>query len=155
MGLFLKNLAFLVFIQLTAMAYVPLFVLPRQSVSFTDCRWVGLILLVTGAMMVMWCNWDFWRTGRGTPAPIDPPKVLVRRGLYRYTRNPIYFGVLLVLTGESILFASWPIALYAFVAGFGFNLFVMLYEEPALKHRFGAVYDEYSRDVPRWIPRFK
>ena len=103
--------------------------------------------------MYLWCAWDFATAGQGTPAPIDAPKHLVVRGLYRFVRNPMYVGVLLMLTGESRAFRSLRILIYAAIVFVFFNLFVIFYEEPALTRKFGAEYDEYMRRVPRWIPR--
>jgi protein-S-isoprenylcysteine O-methyltransferase Ste14 len=80
---------------------------------------------------------------------------MVSRSLYRFVRNPMYIGVLFVITGEAILFASWPIAMYALSAALAFHLFVLLYEEPTLRSKFGPAYEEYLRSVPRWIPRFQ
>ena len=77
------------------------------------------------------------------------------RGLYRYIRNPMYVGVLLVVAGEAILFASWSILVYALCAASGFHLFVLCYEEPALRRKFGAAYDEYVQRVPRWLPHIR
>ncbi len=112
----------------------------------------GLVLIVLGTCGYLWCALDFTFTGRGTPAPIDPPKILVARGLYRYVRNPMYISVLLVLLGESVLFTSMRLLRYASIVAVGFHLFVLLYEEPALRHKFGASYEEYCQTVPRWIP---
>lgn len=115
----------------------------------------GIVLLVLGAAGYFSCALAFAFTGRGTPAPIDPPKRLVARGLYRYVRNPMYLSVLLVLLGECVMFRSWRLLRYAaFCFAFAF-LFVLLYEEPALRSKFGASYEEYCRSVPRWIPRFR
>ena len=114
---------------------------------------IGLMPMVLGAAIYFWCAWDFATAGQGTPAPIDAPKRLVVRGLYRFVRNPMYVGVLAVLFSESIVFRSTRILTYAIVVFVFFNLFVMLYEEPALKRKFGASYEEYLKTVPRWIPR--
>ena len=94
-------------------------------------------------------------TGRGTPAPIDPPKELVARGLYRYVRNPMYVGVMSILVGEALIFASRTLVWYAVTVFIGFNLFVLLYEEPTLRHKFGAAYERYCAAVPRWLPRLR
>ena len=92
--------------------------------------------------------------GKGTPAPIDPPKVLVVQGLYKYTRNPMYLSILMVLAGEYVLFRS-PIFLeYLVLVALGFFTFVLIYEEPALTRKMGAAYEQYCEEVPRWIPRF-
>ncbi len=116
---------------------------------------VGFALIVLGTSGYLWCALDFAFAGRGTPAPIDPPKVLVARGLYRYVRNPMYVSILLVLLGESTLFKNLRLLRYAGIVWVGFYLFVLLYEEPALRDKFGASYEEYCRTVPRWIPRLR
>lgn len=113
----------------------------------------GIVLLALGIAGYLWCALDFAFAGHGTPAPIDPPKLLVVRGLYRYARNPMYISVLLVLAGESLLWRSWTLARYALVVWGGFHLFVLLYEEPTLRKKFGASYEEYCQRVNRWLPR--
>ena len=112
-----------------------------------------MLCVLLGAMGYLWCGLDFAFAGRGTPAPIDPPKDLVARGLYRFVRNPMYISVLLVLLGESLVLQSADLLRYAGVAGVGFFLFVLLYEEPALRSKFGPSYQRYCEEVPRWIPR--
>jgi protein-S-isoprenylcysteine O-methyltransferase Ste14 len=114
---------------------------------------IGFLPMAVGAAIYFWCAWDFATAGQGTPAPIDPPKYLVVRGLYRFVRNPMYVGVLLVLAGESLAFQSLRILTYAAIVFVIVNLFVIFYEEPALKRKFGPEYEEYLRKVPRWIPR--
>lgn len=99
------------------------------------------------------CVWDFARFGRGTPAPVDAPKRLVVRGLYRRVRNPMYLGVLLVVVGWALRLASQGLALYALGLGALFHLFVVCYEEPALRRSFGPAYEEYAARVGRWWPR--
>jgi len=108
--------------------------------------------MALGAAIYYWCAWDFATAGQGTPAPIDPPKHLVVKGLYRFVRNPMYAGVLLLLAGESLAFQSLRILTYAAIVFVVANLFVIFYEEPALKRKFGAEYEEYLRSVTRWIP---
>ncbi|MBZ5595544.1 MAG: isoprenylcysteine carboxylmethyltransferase family protein [Acidobacteriia bacterium] len=114
---------------------------------------IGFLPLALGVAIYLWCAWDFATAGQGTPAPVDAPKRLVVRGLYRFVRNPMYVGVLLILLGESLAFRSTRILIYAALVFVFFNLFVLLYEEPALKRKFGASYEEYLNKVPRWIPR--
>ena len=113
----------------------------------------GVVLLALGVAGYLWCALDFAFAGHGTPAPIDPPKLLVVRGLYRYARNPMYISVLLVMSGESVLFRSWTLCRYALVFWAGFHLFVWLYEEPTLREKFGASYEDYCQRVNRWLPR--
>ena len=114
---------------------------------------VAIPLISLGAAGYLWCALDFAFVGRGTPAPIDHPKVLVVQGLYRYVRNPMYISVGLVLLAESLLFRSRALMLYMLAWWVIVHLFVILYEEPTLRHKFGASYEEYCGSVRRWIPR--
>jgi protein-S-isoprenylcysteine O-methyltransferase Ste14 len=118
-------------------------------------RWLGLIPAVVGAAGVLWCIIDFSFAGHGTPAPFDAPRRFVARGPYRYVRNPMYLSFGCFLIGVGILFAhwSWTIAVYAVALILIVNLFVLLYEEPALRAKFGEEYDAYCAGVPRWTPR--
>ena len=93
--------------------------------------------------------------GEGTLAPWMPTKKLVISGLYRYVRNPMILGVLLVLWGESILFCSYRIAIWLVVFFIINHLYFSLFEEPGLIKRFGREYVEYKKNVRRWIPRLK
>jgi protein-S-isoprenylcysteine O-methyltransferase Ste14 len=106
-----------------------------------------------GAAGFLACVVDFARSGRGTPFPLDPPKELVVSGLYRHVRNPMYIAVLNVVLGEMIVFRSGEMAVYWLSVFAGFHLFVVLYEEPTLRRKFGPTYEEYVRSVPRWVPR--
>ncbi len=150
----IRSLLFLILIPGTVAGYIPLRILRGSGqlslpgVSASSVLAGCLILL--GASVLLRCVWDFLVAGRGTLAPIDPPKHLVVRGLYRYTRNPMYNGVLTVLLGEAWLFHSTALLLYAVVIFTMFHLFVVLYEEPALKSRFGESYRDYRAAVPRW-----
>ena len=111
-------------------------------------------LILIGAWGYFWCALDFVFRGRGTPAPIDPPQVLVVHGLYKYTRNPMYLSILTVLAGEYVLFRSAIFLEYLVLVTLMFYVFVLLYEEPALTRKMGAAYERYCDEVPRWIPRF-
>lgn len=123
------------------------------NVPIGGFRYFGVGLIVIGALIYFWCVWDFTFTGKGTPAPVDPPKELVVRGLYKFVRNPMYIGVLSVILGEAILFEAIALFEYAGVVFALFFAFVVFYEEPALRRKFGTSYERYREAVPRWIPR--
>jgi len=123
--------------------------------SFGIFRWLALPLWAIGAAMMLWCAWAFTVRGRGTPAPTDPPKELVISGLYRFVRNPIYVGVVIFLLGHVLWHPSLSILWMPLIVAVASHLFVTLYEEPHLRKTFGAAYEQYCREVPRWIPRVK
>jgi protein-S-isoprenylcysteine O-methyltransferase Ste14 len=153
----LKTLLFTAILPGAATVYIPYWLLSsppaRASLPIGNFRYIGSIPILLGAVIYLWCAWDFTFTGRGTPGPLDPPKELVVKGLYRYTRNPMYAGVLTLLFGEAVFFASRQLFIYAGVVFLIFHLFVVLYEEPALRRKFGDSYQQYCRAVPRWFPK--
>lgn len=156
MLLFLKNLAFTIIVPGTVGFYVPIWIaagwsgFPNASPGWE--RFSGLLTILLGLAVYLWCVWDFAMIGRGTPAPIDEPRKLIVRGLYRYVRNPMYIGVLLVIIGWATYFRSLGVVSYALCVGLVFHLFVVVYEEPHLRRRFGESYTHYCRTVHRWIP---
>ena len=120
-------------------------------------RWLAAIPSVFGFAVALRCVWDFGWTGHGTPAPIAPPKRLVVVGFYRYVRNPMYLGFAVGWIGLSVVFGHASLLAIAAVAAvaFGVHLFVVLYEEPTLRRKFGAAYEAYCRNVSRWWPRLE
>ncbi len=153
-ALAVRAAAFVVLLPGTVGGYFPFLILlasngfrrPRPSVSSAG----AVLLLFSGAAVVLRCVWDFFATGRGTLAPVDPPKRLVVAGLYRHTRNPMYNGVLAAILGEAWLFRSVVLLAYALGVFVAFHLFVVFYEERALASRFSAAYGAYRSSVPRW-----
>jgi protein-S-isoprenylcysteine O-methyltransferase Ste14 len=95
----------------------------------------------------------FIYVGRGTLMPVAPPEHLVVSGFYRYVRNPMYVGVMVALTGEAILFWDRGIVIEAALAFLGFNLVILLHEEPSLTRLHPEEYPRYKQNVPRWLPR--
>jgi protein-S-isoprenylcysteine O-methyltransferase Ste14 len=89
----------------------------------------------------------------GTPAPVKPPEKLVANGLYRHVRNPMYVAVFIIIIGQALLFGDAALLPYAAIIWTAFHLFVIFYEEPNLRRRFGADYELYCSRVPRWLPR--
>jgi protein-S-isoprenylcysteine O-methyltransferase Ste14 len=113
----------------------------------------GALGMAIGTGLLAACIWEFAHSGRGTLAPVDPPRELVVQGLYRYVRNPMYLSVTLIVLGEVLLTGSVGLLLYWVIWFIAVNLFVVGYEEPALRRRFGQSYDGYTRRVGRWLPR--
>lgn len=120
-------------------------------------RWVAAVPSVMGFAVALRCIWDFGWTGRGTPAPIAPPQRLVVVGFYRYVRNPMYLGFAAGWVGLWIVFghANPSVILAVAAVALGVHLFVIFYEEPTLRGKFGAEYEEYRRNVSRWWPRVR
>lgn len=151
----LKSFLFLIVAPGMVAGYIPLALLRRGSQIETGVlTYLAFPHWLVGGVILLWSFWNFLIQGRGTPAPIDPPKELVAVGFYRYVRNPMYVGVLAIIIGHFLWFGYWNLLVYAVIVFLAFNTFVTYYEEPTLKRKFGKSYEDYLQQVPRWIPRF-
>lgn len=108
-----------------------------------------------GFWMVVWVSTALVRRGLGTPIPIFPPTRLVTTGLYQYMRNPMYVGAVLTVLAEAVYFGVPWLVPYAIGLWAALHTALILFEEPQLKKRFGAEYEDYMQAVPRWIPKLR
>ena len=154
-------------LAMRTLAYATLFVgllliwLPARVLAWSGLRRptgiaapqiAGVMVTAIGAALVAWCVVSFVRIGRGTPAPFDAPRRLVVRGPYRFVRNPMYMGAALALAGAALFCQSAALLVYCAAFLLCFHLFVILYEEPTLRRKFGREYEGYCRQVRRWWP---
>jgi protein-S-isoprenylcysteine O-methyltransferase Ste14 len=113
---------------------------------------LGGAFIAFGLVLVLEATARFALQGRGTPAPWAPPERFVAQGSYRFTRNPMYVGVLVLIVGQALLLGRELLFVWAGAASLIFQLFLLLEEEPGLRRRFGAAYEDYCARVPRWLP---
>lgn len=118
-------------------------------------RALGVLLICAGLPLLLDSFARFAIQGFGTPAPIAPPRHLVVTGHYRYVRNPMYVAVASLVFGQGLLFGNVRVLQYGLAVAVGFHLFVLIYEEPTLRSKFGNEYDVYCKNVRRWWPRVK
>ncbi len=120
-------------------------------------RWIGAVPSMLGFAVALRCVWDFGWTGHGTPVPVAPPQRLVVVGFYRYVRNPMYLGFAVGWIGLWVVFGHPNPRVIASVAAvaLAIHLFVVFYEEPTLRKKFGSEYEQYCRNVSRWWPRLQ
>lgn len=144
-------LAFLALPGVVALA-VP-WLLARATRARFDLTLGGAVALGLGLALLLWCVVVFYRVGEGSLAPWSPPRHLVVVGPYRWSRNPMYVAVLLLLLGWAVLFASAALAWYASAVALAFHLRVVWGEEPWLARQHGAAWTVYAANVPRWWPR--
>ena len=129
--------------------------LAAPLLGFPPFRLLGALLIAAGLPVLLDSFGRFALQGLGTPAPVAPPQHLVVTGLYRYVRNPMYVAVLALIFGQGLLFGSVRVLEYGLAVWLGFYLFVLLYEEPTLRAKFGAEYEQYCARVRRWLPRLR
>jgi protein-S-isoprenylcysteine O-methyltransferase Ste14 len=108
------------------------------------------VLLVPGFGLLFWSLVLFLRA-RTSPLPMRPTTSIVRSGPYRWTRNPMYLGMLLIYLGIALWFdVFWPLALAPFVVLL-VNRLVIRKEERYLEDRFGDEYRRFKEQVRRWV----
>ncbi|MBS1830151.1 MAG: isoprenylcysteine carboxylmethyltransferase family protein [Acidobacteria bacterium] len=112
----------------------------------------GLVLIATGLALALASVAAFVTRGRGTPAPFDAPRRFVAVWPYSMVRNPMYIGGLTALCGLALYLGSLAVLVFAIVWSMFAHLFVVLYEEPVLRAKFGQEYEAYCAQVPRWFP---
>lgn len=144
---------------------IPYLLLVAVVLPWVFARWLGSepitvrgivlggLLMLAGFGLSGWCVSFLVTLGEGTQSPLDPTKRLVIAGPYRYVRNPMILGNVLLLVGEAVLFASWGILLLAALFWAAWHVVLVRVEEPSLRERFGSEYEAYERAVPRWLPR--
>lgn len=151
----LKTLLWSVFVPGNLTTVVPFLILSNfenYSFELSYFRYVGLVPILFGALLYFWCAWNFTFDGEGTPAPFDAPKKVVVKGAYRFVRNPMYVAAVSILLGETIFFESTAMLIYALILFLIFHIWILIYEEPTLRKNFGASYEDYCRNIPRWLP---
>ncbi len=151
-----RNVAMIVLFPGTVVVYIPYRLLAPFSIagliSWSVTQFVAVLLLAIGASILLRSIWSFAHVGEGTLAPFDETQKLIVVGLYRYVRNPMYVGVILILLAESWFF--WSSVLLSYT-GFCFivaNILVIGYEENRLRHKYGDEFRQYCSHVGRWIP---
>ena len=166
MGLFMRlfvRALFSMILPVTIAVIIPLFIIysfNNHLLAFNSTLLgliliLGMLLIFLGVFFVAYSNKSFLEIGKGTLAPWDPPKKLVVDSAYRYVRNPMISGVLMIVLGEALIFSSIELFIL-FILFFIINhIYFVYFEEPGLIKRFGDDYINYMKNVPRWIPRLK
>lgn len=116
---------------------------------------LGVLLLLLGLVLAIWTMVLFQKIGKGTLAPWATTKHLVVEGPFKFVRNPMITGVLLILTAESIILNTMCIFYWAALFFVINCVYFKLFEEKQLERNFGEEYLEYKKNVPMWIPKIK
>ncbi len=155
-SLLLRNLFFTILQPGLVAGLVPYLILRWQGRSLVPEKMgaveiAALVTGVVGLIIMIACILRFAYEGKGTLSPLDPTKRLVVKGLYRYSRNPMYVGLMMILISQAAFWRSLPLAVYVVVVFIGLNLFIMIHEEPRLHREFKEEYKNYIAEVRRWL----
>ena len=118
---------------------------------FSTGKTLGQFLVLAGIIVLADCFRVIKKYGKGTPVPVEPPKRLVTRGLFQFTRNPIFLALFAIILGEAFFLGYLLLFIYFFLVIFSFHLYVVKIEEPEAKKRFGKEYEKYCEKTPRWL----
>ena len=156
LSLLLRNLFFTILQPGLVAGLIPFWILGKKrneifSKPLQFDQYAGIFVFVIGFIIMLSCIISFAVKGRGTLSPVDPTKRLVITGLYRFSRNPMYVGVIMILIGEAIFFQSASLWMYSLFVLMAFNIFILLHEEPRLRKVFREQYNQYCKKVRRWI----
>lgn len=114
----------------------------------------GQLLTLVGFLLIAGAEYSLLGTGGATGAPGDPTDRLVIHGLYRWVRNPVYLGGMLLLFGVALWLQSPTLLVVAVAFVPAMHWVVTAIEEPRAERRFGQEYRSYTQFVPRWLPRW-
>ncbi|MFX0181840.1 MAG: methyltransferase family protein [Candidatus Hodarchaeota archaeon] len=158
-----KTLIFTIIIPGTVIIIFPLLLssIWHQKLEIGILPILGLLLIMIGFVFYFYSVLSFLIIGEGTPMiffmkklekifGLEPDK-LVRSGLYQYSRNPMYLGVVLLVLGEGLIFQLLIVIIWGFISFILFHLVVCFIEEPHLKRKHGKEYEDYLKNTPRWI----
>lgn len=156
LSLLLRNLIFTILQPGLVAGLFPYLILGSRvkqifSQYFRLPQYFGSIIFFIGLIIMIKTILQFAFEGEGTLSPADPTRRLVVRGLYQYSRNPMYIGVMAMLIGEAVFFEGGGLWLYVLFVGIAFNIFILLVEEPRLKRDFEEEYEQYKQKVRRWL----
>jgi len=154
----IKILFFIVIGPGSVIVFIPSIIMslfgPTNFYKIEQSQYIGTIPILMGLIITLWFFYDFITVGKGTPVPTDPPKNLVIVGMYKFVRNPMYVGILFLLFGEAVFFKSFALLGYTACIYCLFHVFIVGFEEPVLRSKFGKEYEKYCNSVPRWLIHF-
>jgi len=147
----------LLLLPINVLIIIPAIFLDLNAPEFNNwTSWLAVVTGLLGLALVVSCVRLFAKSGGdGTPAPWDPVANLIITGPYRYVRNPMLSGVIIILFSEALVFWSLSFFIYTMLFVLLNMAYFPLVEEPGLIKRYGAAYKIYMNNVPRWIPLIK
>ena len=163
MRLWIKGILFTILVPGTVAGYIPYTIMRNRSpdMNIGIFHWSGLLIMVTGIIIYLITALSFLLKGKGTPAIWftkaisfiigEEPMKMVSSGLYKYSRNPMYIGVITTVTGEGLFFQYSNVLWYALSLFILFNFVVIFIEEPHLEKKFGDEYRNYKKKTRRWV----
>ena len=145
--LFSMNLAFTV--AMSNMYHYQIYHVP-DMLDFFRSKPIG-ILLIFMSLIIFYISIKQFNKHSEDPVPTTPSNLIIVNGIYSYTRNPMYLGLLLMQIGLGMLLSVIHIVMFTVFTYLILKYFVIFPEEKYLEDKFGDVYIRYKKSVNRWI----
>jgi len=126
------------------------FAFPLRSIIMNAWRWLGVAPLIVGIFLNLHADHSFKRYGTAV-RPFEKSSALVKDGVFRITRNPMYLGFVMILAAVAIFCGSITPWIIVIVAAFLLDRVFIKPEERILEREFGNKFREYKQNVRRWI----
>ena len=139
--------------DISAQTLVDIFTFPPDIIP-QPYNLVGILLIPIGMLLVIWANYVLLHIGKiglRNREPMQSPSKLVLFGPYRFTRNPIYLGCLLMLLGLVIVWSSLVTTFFLVIVYILFRYVFIKKEEIILEEKFKEDYREFKKRVKRWL----
>lgn len=151
LGTFILVYIFMFFIPSQLLRLSTEYFLPNLFIPNSMTLLSGISLIALSIMNFVYCANILIVHGKNSnPLITQPPKEFVVQGFYKYARNPIYIGHLFFFIGEILIFGDLLLFLYAVFVFICLHIFIISYEEPGLRKKFGESYIQYTKKVKRW-----
>ena len=124
--------------------------LPGPRLLDEPLRWLGILPLAVGGWITVASGLRFHRSGTNIQT-FAPPTRMVTDGFFRWTRNPMYLGFVLMTAGAAVMFGTLTPLLTAAAFAIICDRWYILFEERAMQAAFGDAYDVYRRSTRRWV----
>ncbi|CCE11468.1 conserved membrane hypothetical protein [Bradyrhizobium sp. STM 3843] len=112
---------------------------------------LGMALVALAFIPPVWAFVLFQREGTEIEPTSPTNRTLVTRGPYRFTRNPMYLGLVTLALGIAVWIGSWPMFIAPIAVFLTVNWVHIPFEEAKMRRQFGATYDDYLARVRRWV----
>jgi len=126
------------------------FIFPITKIISSPYNWLGILLIVFGGVINFWTD-NIFKKEKTTVNPYEKPSILIVSGPFRFSRHPMYLGMVVILLGVAVLLGSLTTFIFPIIFIILMQILFIPTEEKNLEIAFGYKYLDYKKKVRRWI----
>jgi protein-S-isoprenylcysteine O-methyltransferase Ste14 len=138
---------FFIFLLLTIGLH---FIVPIMQLIYAPYRFIGILLLGIGIWLNIWAD-GLFKKENTTVKPFEKSSALILEGPFRFSRHPMYLGMVIALLGVAIILGSLITFLVPIAFFISMQIVFIYHEEKALEQTFGQKYLDYKKRVRSWL----